>query len=164
MMEASDGAGHICVRPATPSDAATIARFSRELAIFEKEPLENVKLDEEAVLKHAFGEKPRFEVLIAEVGGDLVGMALFFENFSTWTASPGLWIEELFVEERFRGLGVGSALISKVVGLAEKRSFGRVELAVLDWNPAADFYRMQGFERLDEWSTFRLSLGNRADR
>lgn len=158
MSEDGDVSADIRVRPARNSDAATIVRFVKALAEFEKEPLENVRLDEEAVLDHAFGDKPRFEVLIAELDRSPVGMILFFENYSTWAALPGIWIEELFVEELFRGQGVGRALMDSVVQLAESRNCGRVELAVLDWNPAAEFYRSRGFEPLGDWTTFRLLI------
>lgn len=155
---ADDSAASVRVRPAVSSDAKTIVHFVRELARFEKEPLENVHLDEETVLKHAFGERPRFEVLIAEAAGTPVGMVLFFENFSTWTARPGIWVEELFVEKQFRGQGTGSRLIKAVFELAKSRGCGRVELAVLDWNPAADFYSSQGFEQLNEWAIYRAPV------
>lgn len=158
MSEVGDVSVDIRVRPAASSDAAIIVRFVNTLAKFEKEPLENVRLDEATVLEHAFGDKPRFEVLIAELDRSPVGMILFFENYSTWAARPGIWIEELFVEERFRGQRVGRALMNSVVQLAESRGCGRVELAVLDWNPAAEFYRSQGFEPLGNWTTFRLPV------
>ncbi len=148
----------VTIRLAERSDAETIVHFVQELARFEKEPLENVHIDERAVLEHGFGDRPRFEAMIAEDAGNPVGLALFFENYSTWTARPGIWIEELFVEERFRGLGIGRRLVDSVVELAKSRGCGRVELAALDWNPATDFYRSQGFEELDEWRIFRFRL------
>lgn len=158
MSEGRDLSTNVHIRPAQSSDVKTILHYVRELASFEKEPLENVLLDETAVLEHAFGETPRFEVLLAEINDAPVGMVLFFENYSTWAARPGLWVEELFVEEQHRGQGVGSSLIESVVQLAKNRGYGRVELAVLNWNPAADFYRSQGFEKLGEWSTYRMQI------
>ncbi len=146
----------IQIRPAVPADASLIVRFGQALAEFEKEPAENVHLDEQKVLEHAFGASPKFEVLIAEIDRSPVGMALFFQNFSTWTARPGIWVEELFVEGAWRGRGVGRELLAAVARLAEERGCGRVELAVLDWNPAADFYRTLGFQPLEQWRTFRL--------
>ena len=148
----------IVVRVAVESDAGTIARFVRELAEFEKEPLENVRMDEAAVLSHAFGEQRHFEVLIAENGDTPVGMALFFETYSTWAARPGIWIEELYVVEDRRGQGIGSRLLESVVDIARKRNYGRVELAALDWNPAIGFYEARGFQELSEWKTFRFDV------
>ncbi len=146
------------VRPAIPADTAIITSFVRQLAEFEREPLENVLLTEADVLEHGFGQNPRFEVMIAEHVGEPVGMALFFETYSTWAARPGIWIEELFVVEEFRGQGAGKLLVDAVVKLANERGCGRVELAVLDWNPARDFYARQGFFELESWRTYRLEL------
>lgn len=146
------------VRKAVPSDAGTIARFVRELARFEKEPLENVRMDEAAVMSHAFGEQRHFEVLIAEDGQAPVGMALFFETYSTWEARPGIWIEELYVIEDLRGQGIGSRLLESVIEVARQRDYGRVELAALDWNPATQFYEARGFREMSEWKTFRLDV------
>ncbi len=158
MSDGRDASENSRIRQATAADASTIVHFVRELAKFEREPLSSVKLDEQTVLEQAFGDTQRFEVLIAEAGGQPVGMALFFENYSTWAARPGIWIEELFVEEDFRGQGLGRQLVEAVVDIARSRGCGRVELAVLDWNPATDFYRHHGFEELDEWRTYRLPL------
>lgn len=158
MSEGGEVPADVRIRPAIGSDAGTIVRFVKELAEFEKEPSENVLLDEATVLEHAFGDRPHFEVLIAEKDSYPVGMVLFFENYSTWAARPGTWIEELFVEENHRGNGIGVSLIQSVVQLAKHRGYGRVELAVLNWNPAVDFYRSQGFEKLSEWSIYRLPI------
>ena len=146
----------ISTRPATASDASLIVRYVRALAAFENEPLENVLLDEAAVLEHGFGDTKRFEVIIAERDSNPVGMVLFIENFSTWAARPGIWVEELFVEEEHRRLGVGHALMAAVAELATERGCGRVELAVLNWNPAKDYYSRLGFSKLDEWHISRL--------
>ena len=144
------------IRAARPQDAGLIVGYVRSLAEFEKEPLENVLIDEEAVLAHAFGEHPKFEVIIAERHGTAAGMALFFKNYSTWTAKPGIWVEELFVEEQHRKHGVGNALMREIARIAASRGCGRVELAALRWNPATEFYRHLGFEALDGWQTYRL--------
>lgn len=157
MDELEASSRRIEIRPAIPADAELIVHFVKELAKFENEPLENVKLTPEIVSKDGFGSESRFEVLIAEVSGKPVGMALFFSTYSTWTAKPGIWVEELFVEEEHRSTGVGRQLLSAVVELAKERDYGRVELAVLKWNPAVGFYEHMGFEPMREWQTYRLS-------
>lgn len=146
----------ISVRPAEPADASLIVRFVRELAIFEKEPVENVLMTEANVIANGFGERPYFETLIAEFNGKPVGMALFFHNFSTWEGKPGIYVEDVYVEETSRGSGVGYALMRAVAKLAVERDCRRVELAALDWNPAQGFYKRIGFNKQDEWDSFRL--------
>ena len=146
----------ITVRHAVPGDEALILHFVRQLAVFEKEPPETVKMDEDAVRRHAFGERPYFEVLIAEVDGKPAGMALFFHNFSTWEGRPGLYVEDIYVDEPLRGCGVGRALMRAVARLALERDCGRIELAALRWNPARGFYNRLGFKPLEEWESLRL--------
>jgi GNAT superfamily N-acetyltransferase len=102
--------------------------YVRALAEFENEPPGNVRLDEAAVLRDAFSERSRFEVLIAEVNQRPAGMALFMENYSTWTARPGIRAEELFVEEQFRNQGVGRSLMAALSRIAIERNSGRIEL------------------------------------
>ena len=148
--------GEITVRSATRDDAGLIVHFVRELARFEKEPLEHVRMTEADVLANGFGDRPYFETLIAEVSAEPVGMALFFHNFSTWEGRPGIYVEDVIVEERARGSGVGKALMRAVAQIAVERDCRRIELAALDWNPAQDFYRKLGFRRQDEWELFRL--------
>lgn len=118
----------IRVRPATASDASLVVNYVRALAEFENEPPGNVRLDEAAVLRDAFSERSRFEVLIAEVNQRPAGMALFMENYSTWTARPGIRAEELFVEEQFRNQGVGRSLMAALSRIAIERNSGRIEL------------------------------------
>ncbi|MEE9281273.1 MAG: GNAT family N-acetyltransferase [Myxococcota bacterium] len=145
------------IRRATPEDAAAIVRLVRALAVYEKEPVENVKLREDEVVRDGFGATPRFEVLIAELDQEPVGFALFFPNYSTWEGSPGLYVEDVFVEERARGLGLGRRLMAEIAGIARQRGCPRVELSVLDWNPAREFYQRIGFRQQTDWLSFRLS-------
>jgi GNAT superfamily N-acetyltransferase len=152
----SEPGAAITVRPGAPADAALIVHFVRELARFEKEPVEHVRMTEADVLANGFGERPYFETLIAEMDGEPVGMALFFHNFSTWEGKPGIYVEDVIVEERARGSGVGLALMRAVARTAVERDCRRIELAALDWNPAQGFYRRLGFRRQDEWELFRL--------
>ena len=148
--------GVITVRPATGADAATIVKYVRALAEFEKEPPDRVQLDEQAVLKHGFGDRAYFEVLIAEYEDAPAGMALFFHNYSTWEARPGIYLEDIYVEEHLRGTGIGRELMRALAGLAVARDCARIDLAALHWNPAQRFYGKLGFEKMDEWETYRL--------
>ncbi len=129
----------------------------RELARYEK-------LDHEAVgtaddiRRHLFGAKPAAEVILAEVGGEPVGFALYFTNFSTFRARPGIYLEDLFVRPEHRGRGIGKALIAAVARVAVARDAGRLEWAVLNWNtPAIDFYRSLGAEPMTEWTVNRVT-------
>ena len=144
------------VRFATPDDAGTVLRFVRGLAEFENEPPESVRLTEADVRRDGFGDPPRFEVLIAERGDRPVGFALFFPNYSTWEGRPGLYVEDLFVEEAERGAGVGRALMSACARLALERGWRRLELAVLDWNPARAFYARLGMRQSEQWLPYRI--------
>jgi GNAT superfamily N-acetyltransferase len=145
------------IRPATRQDVPTIARFIRELAAYERLAHE-VTFTEAELREHLFGATPRAEVLFAEDGGKPVGFALFFHNFSTFLARPGIYLEDLFVVPDARGRGHGKALLCHLAALCLERKCGRLEWAVLDWNqPAIDFYRSLGARRLDDWRVFRLT-------
>ena len=145
------------IRDAEPGDVATILRFVRELAEFEREPDKVVAT--EALLHEAmFGDRPVAEAVIAERDGTPLGMALFFHNFSTWTGWKGLYLEDLYVTPEARGLGVGGALLRHLAGIAVDRGCTRFEWTVLDWNERAiAFYRSMGAEAMDEWTVNRVS-------
>ena len=147
------------VRFARPDDAATIVRFVRALAAFEHEPPETVRLTEADVLRDGFGPQPRFETLIAELRGVPAGFALFSPNYSTWEGRPGLYLEDLFVDEQMRGSGVGRALMAACARVAADRGWRRLELAVLDWNPAREFYSGLGMQHSRAWLPYRLEPG-----
>jgi GNAT superfamily N-acetyltransferase len=101
---------------------------------------------------------PAAEVLLAFAKGEAVGFAVYFFNFSTWLARPGLYLEDLFVKPAARGSGYGRALLTRLAQIAQERGCGRMEWAVLDWNePAIQFYRKLGAEPMDEWTVFRLT-------
>ncbi len=148
------------IRWATENDAALIVRYIRELAIFEKEDVTNVHITEADVCRDAFGAPRRFEVLIAEVDRKPVGFALFFPNYSTWEGRAGLYIEDIFVEESARKFGVGRKLIAAVAKIAQSRGCGRIDLAVLHWNPARGFYHRLGFRHAEPWQIFRLAAAD----
>lgn len=145
------------IRPAAPADVALILRLVRELAEFEREP-DAVEATEEMLAVALFGERPAAEAVIAELDGAPVGFALFFQNFSTWTGRPGLYLEDLYVTPAARGSGTGTALLRHLAGLALDRRCGRFEWAVLDWNELAiNFYRAMGAVGMDEWRVQRVA-------
>lgn len=148
--------GPLAIRFASADDAALIVQFIRELAEYERLAQE-VVATEETVRSSLFGE-PRFaEVLLAELDGKPVGFALFFHNYSTFLARPGLYLEDIYVRPEVRGRGVGRALMSRLAGIAQQRDCSRIEWAVLNWNePAIGFYRALGALPRDQWTTFRL--------
>jgi len=144
------------IRPARPSDIDLLLELIHELAVYEKAPEEAVATPE---LMHEalFGQKPTAEAVIAEWRGQPAGFALFFHNFSTWLGKPGLYLEDLFVPERFRGRGIGKALLLHLAGIARERDCGRMEWSVLDWNrPAIEFYEALGAKPQSEWTVYRL--------
>jgi GNAT superfamily N-acetyltransferase len=144
------------VRFARPEDAETIIEFVRGLAVFEKEAPQRVHLTPEAIQRDGFGPRPVFESLIAEQDGRAVGFALFFPNYSTWEGKPGLYLEDLFVTEEARGSGAGRALIAALARIAHDRGWARLDLSVLDWNPARTFYESLGMAHQQEWLPYRM--------
>jgi GNAT superfamily N-acetyltransferase len=144
------------IRPASPTDVAEIARLIRALAEYEK-LAHAVTLDEAALGEHLFGARRYAEALLAEEDGRVVGFALFFHNYSTFVGSPGIYLEDLFVEPAHRGRGQGKALLVELARIAIQRGCGRLEWSVLDWNePAIGFYRSLGARPMEEWTVFRL--------
>jgi GNAT superfamily N-acetyltransferase len=149
-------AGELLLRPATRDDAATIVDLIRGLALYEREP-DAAVVTEADVLRDGFGERPLFEVVIAEWKGEAAGFALFFHNYSTWQGRAGLYLEDLFVRESHRGLGIGKALLVHLARVAVERGYGRFVWQVLHWNrPAIDFYEALGARQLQEWQTMRV--------
>ena len=147
----------IAIRPARREDVALILRFIRALAVYEREP-DAVVATEETLLTHGFGPNPYFHCLIAELDGSPAGFAFYFFDYSTWLGAPGLYLEDLFVDPAFRGLGLGRALLERLAQIALERGCARIKWEVLDWNTTAvDFYRAMGAEFLDTWRNVRLS-------
>ena len=144
------------IRNATPADIPQILSFIKELAHYEKLS-HAVVATEELLNEHLFGKSPKAEVVLAYYGGQAVGFALFFHNFSTFVGRPGLYLEDLFVRESMRGKGIGKALLIHLAGIAVDRNCGRFEWAVLDWNaPAIEFYKSLGAAPIDDWTIFRV--------
>lgn len=146
----------ITIRPAGSSDAPTIVRLVRELADFEG-LLDQVRITEADVLRDGFGEQPRFACLLAEVDGASVGIALYFEDYSTFEGRPGIFVEDLYVTEAARGLGIGQQLLARLACIAVERDYRRLDLMVLHWNPARGFYERLGFRPSADWLPYRLS-------
>lgn len=144
------------IRSATADDVPLILEFIKALARFENEP-DAVKTTPEDLLRDGFGERPQFEVLIAERHEKPVGFALFFATYSTWEGRPSLYLEDLFVTESARKHGVGRALMAKLAAICVERGYQRLELQVLDWNPAREFYHRLGMGHMNEWLPYRLS-------
>ncbi|OZJ05516.1 hypothetical protein BZG36_01883 [Bifiguratus adelaidae] len=160
------------IRPSTAEDVPLILSFIRRLAEYEKEP-DAVKATESILSQNLFGPTPYAQVVIAyyqpanqpEVP---VGFALYFFNFSTWTGKPGLYLEDLFVDQAYRGLGFGKRLLVYLAQVAKGRDCGRFEWVVLDWNePSLQFYKSLGAVAKKEWIVHRVdgkSLDDLAER
>ena len=159
--------GHLHIRPADSADAPQILRFIQALADYEKLRHQAVAT-EETLRATLFGARPYAEVLIAEWDGAPAGFALFFHNYSTFLAKPGIYLEDLFVLPELRSRGIGKALLLRLARLAVERGCGRLEWSVLDWNePAIGFYKSLGAVAMDEWTGFRVtgdSLTNLASK
>jgi len=147
----------IRIRPASPADTPIILQLIRELAEFER-LLHEVQATEEQLREQLFGARPGAEVVIARMGDEVAGFALFFHNFSTFLAKPGLYLEDLYVRQKFRGQGCGEALLRYLARTALERGCGRLEWSVLDWNVRAiDFYKSLGAGRMDQWTVHRVT-------
>lgn len=148
--------GNFSIRAANIDDAAEILRLIRALAEYEKLAHE-VVANEGDLRRTLFGTQPQAECLLAELDGRCVGMALYFENYSTFRGRAGLHLEDLFVEPQARGHGIGKALLASVARIAVERGCPRYEWSVLDWNtPSIEFYRALGAKPLEDWTMFRL--------
>ncbi|AZG13483.1 GNAT family N-acetyltransferase [Cupriavidus pauculus] len=149
------------IRPATPADSATLFRLISDLAEYEK-LTHLVEATPQKIEAALFGARPHAEAVLVEVDQDgaprAVGFALFFHNFSTFLAKPGLYLEDLFVEPAWRGHGLGKALLKHLAALAVARDCGRFEWSVLDWNqPSIDFYRAMGADVMPDWRICRVT-------
>ena len=144
------------IRPANPADVPVILDLIRGLAAYEREP-DAVEATVELLTATLFGSAPSAEALVAELDGGVVGVAVFFTNYSTWSGRNGLYLEDLFVTPEARGTGLGKALLVRLAQIAVERGCARVDWSVLDWNtPAIEFYRSLGAVAKDEWTVFRL--------
>jgi GNAT superfamily N-acetyltransferase len=140
----------LSLRAAAVSDVPLLLRFFRELAEYERHH-DAVVIEEETLIRDGFGDQPKFRSLIAEWDGQAIGYALFFGFYSSWKGS-GIFLEDLFVREAFRGRGIGRALLSKVARIAQQEGSYGIRWEVLGWNELAiKFYKSLGGEFFDEW-------------
>jgi GNAT superfamily N-acetyltransferase len=147
----------ISLRNAEPADTPQILSFIRALGEYERLQ-SDVVATEPALLATLFGERSYAEVVLADVDGQPAGFALYFHNYSTFLARPGLYLEDLFVDPAFRKHGVGRALLQHLARTAAERGCGRLEWSALKWNRLAiDFYLRLGAVPMDEWCIYRLS-------
>lgn len=143
-------------RFAERKDVSLILKFIKDLAEYEK-MLDEVIADEPTLEEQIF-DKKKAEVIFAVVGGEEVGFALFFHNFSTFLGRAGLYLEDLYVLPEYRGKGYGKAILKRLAEIAVERKCGRLEWWCLDWNkPSIDFYRSLGAEPMSDWTVYRLS-------
>lgn len=145
------------IREARPGDEAGILACIHALAVYEREPdaVDNTVADLTTTL---FGTDPRAFAHVVERDGQVVGIAVWFITYSTWTGRHGIWLEDLFVLDSERGRGYGKALMRALATLCVARGYGRFEWTVLDWNePAIGFYRSLGVTPMHEWTTQRLT-------
>lgn len=153
-MTLPDGA---TLRAARPGDEAGILAMIRALAVYEREP-DAVDNTVEALTASLFGPDPRVFTHVVEREGVIVGIAMWFVTYSTWTGRHGIWLEDLYVDEPERGRGYGRALIASLAAVCIERDYSRLEWTVLDWNaPSIAFYRSLGAVPMDEWTTQRLT-------
>ncbi|MFZ3231216.1 MAG: GNAT family N-acetyltransferase [Pseudobdellovibrio sp.] len=146
----------LSIRFATPADTPQILTFIKALAEYEK--LSEDVIATEPMLLHTLFVEKAAEVLIATWNNKPAGFALFFHNYSTFLAQKGIYLEDLFVAQAFRGFGIGKALLKHLAQLALNRNCGRFEWSVLDWNkPAINFYLSLGAKPNNEWTNYRMT-------
>jgi GNAT superfamily N-acetyltransferase len=145
------------IKPATINDSQTIVNFIKAIAEYEKLS-DQVNATNETIIEHLFSQKSYAECIIAFENNIPIGFALYFHNFSTFVSKPGIYLEDLFVLESYRGNGYGKKLLLQIIAIAKQRNCGRVEWSVLNWNkPAIDFYESLGATAMNEWTTYRLN-------
>jgi GNAT superfamily N-acetyltransferase len=143
------------IRKGEPKDMESVLQLINELAVFENEP-NAVIIDADYLIKYGFSKKPSFKTYVAELDNEIIGMALFYDRFSTWKGKS-IHLEDLIVKQNKRSLGVGKALYKKVLEYARSKKVKRVEWVVLDWNKnAIDFYIKSGAKVLEDWRTVQM--------
>jgi len=148
----------LLIRPATVDDVKLLRTMVRELAEFERE-LDHCLIEEADLVRDGFGVDPKFRALMAEWEGQPAGYALVFDYYSTWEGR-GLFLEDLFVREQFRGRGIGKALLASVARIAVQENCYGVHWEVLDWNEKAiEFYESLGAGFRDQWRPVTLKEG-----
>ena len=144
------------IRFAKKEDMYSVHQLITELAIFEKEP-EAVEISVEDLERDGFSEHPKFQIFVAEEDNTIIGMALFYERFSTWKGKA-IHLEDLIVTEAKRKYGVGKALYTRLMKYAHEHGYKRVAWEVLDWNRGAiDFYEASGAGILKDWRVVHMT-------
>jgi GNAT superfamily N-acetyltransferase len=144
----------LSIRPALAADVPVLSMLIHELAEFERLP---VVVTEAALLRDGFCESPKFRALLAEWDGQPAAYALFFDYYSTFEGRGGLFLEDLYVRDQYRGKGIGKGLLARVASIARQQNCFGVRWQVLDWNtPAIEFYKGLGARFMDEWKTVSL--------
>ena len=145
------------VRPVRPDDVPAVVGLVRELAEYEQ-ALHEARMTEEQLSAALFGDSPALFGHVAVADGAVVGMALWFLNFSTWRGTHGVYLEDLYVQPQHRGSGLGRELLRTLADLCVQRGYDRLEWSVLDWNtPSIEFYESAGAVPMEEWTVFRLT-------
>ncbi|MHC5200965.1 GNAT family N-acetyltransferase [Myroides sp. LJL119] len=143
------------IRAATPEDMPRVLELIQELATYEKQP-DAVIITKEDLIRDGFGEHALFHVLVAQEQQQIIGMALFYNRYSTWKGKT-IHLEDLIVTKQKRGTGAGMALYKEVIKIAKAQGVKRVEWVVLNWNqPAIDFYKASGADVLQDWYTVQM--------
>jgi GNAT superfamily N-acetyltransferase len=144
------------IAPATEDDLPVILELIKGLAEYEK--LAHAVVASEETLRESLFRKRAAEVVIGYAGDEPAGFAVFFQTFSTFLGVPGMYLEDIFVDPKWRRNGLGRQLLVHLARIANERGYGRLEWSVLDWNaPAISFYKALGAKPMDEWTVFRLT-------
>lgn len=145
------------IREATPADVPAIMQLIHDLAEYEKAPQE-VETNEVEIAAALFADQPKVFAHVIDLDGEVVGMAIWFLNFSTWLGKHGIYLEDLYVKPEYRGRGYGLAMLKYLAAICVQRGYGRFQWWVLDWNtPSIEFYKSQGAIAMDEWTVYRVS-------
>ena len=148
------------IREAKQADSSAIMQLIHDLAVYEKAP-EQVETNENEIAAALFADQPKVFANVIEVDSQVVGIAIWFLNFSTWQGKHGIYLEDLYIKPEYRGNGYGLAMLKYLAALCVERGYGRFQWWVLDWNTQAiEFYKSQGAIAMDEWTVYRVSGEN----
>ncbi len=144
------------IRAAAPEDVPAILQLIKDLAVYEKAP-DAVKSTAENLHQALFGPDPKVFAHVVDVDGEIVGISIWFLNYSTWMGTHGIYLEDLYVDPAYRGKGYGVALLKNLAQICVERGYSRLQWWVLDWNePSINFYKSLGAVPMDEWTVFRV--------
>ncbi len=144
------------IRAAAPEDVPAILQLIKDLAVYEK-ALDADKSTAENLHQALFGPDPKVFAHVVDVDGEIVGISIWFLNYSTWMGTHGIYLEDLYVDPAYRGKGYGVALLKNLAQICVERGYSRLQWWVLDWNePSINFYKSLGAVPMDEWTVFRV--------